>query len=528
MDREANQLAQQQFDVLIWGGGIYGAWTAYDAALRGLSVAIVDKGDWGSGTSCASSKLIHGGLRYLETLDFSLVKKALAEREMLLDVAPHRVWSLRFGVPVYKNSRVSRLKLKAGLMLYDLLGSNKTSSQGHSVFDGHSFAERFPGINEQGLLAGYTYADAQTDDARLVLELIDGAIAAGAVALNYCSVENIIEHNSQVSGLTVCDLVSDRYINVSAKHVVNTAGRWMSELEEVRPWCRLSKGIHLVLPPLLQNEALLVTAQSDGRVFFIIPWYGFTLIGTTDSNYNADLDNLAIEQHEIDYLLDEVNAVFPDFHWSHDDILGTFSGLRVLQHSNADSPSAISRDWELKTLDNGILVSVGGKLTSAREDASVIVDRIAQQLEVDKPCQTTNKAFPWKPGGDYQDWFENHCSQAIDLGVDMQSAEWMLKRHGNRANELFNLIKQHPELADRVVGTLPFTLADLVFCCENEMVVHLDDLLRRRIPVFILAKISQLQLQKLAETTGKLLKWDQARIGHEVERCIQTYELKIA
>ena len=186
------KLMDQPFDVLICGGGIYGAWTAYDAALRGLKVALVEQGDWACGTSSASSKLIHGGLRYLESLDFKLVKKALRERQMLLKAAPHRVWPLRFGIPVFTDSRLTSLRLKIGLTLYDYLAGTLTGSQAHRYFSRRVFAERFPCLNPASLKNGYTYLDAQTDDARFTLELIDGALSAGAVCVNYCQVNEFI------------------------------------------------------------------------------------------------------------------------------------------------------------------------------------------------------------------------------------------------------------------------------------------------------------------------------------------------
>ena len=188
MQRDFSQIKNQHFDVLICGGGIYGAWTAYDAALRGLKVAIVDQGDWACATSSASSKLIHGGLRYLESLDFKLVRKTLAERQMLLKTAPHRVWPLRFGVPVYKDSRLGSFRLNIGLSLYDFLAGSVPKDQHYRRYTRTDFAERFPCLDSAGLKAGYTYLDAQTDDARFVLELIDGAQAIGAVCLNYCKV----------------------------------------------------------------------------------------------------------------------------------------------------------------------------------------------------------------------------------------------------------------------------------------------------------------------------------------------------
>ncbi|MGB8411123.1 MAG: glycerol-3-phosphate dehydrogenase/oxidase, partial [Gallionella sp.] len=314
MKRDLSLLAGRHFDLLVCGGGIYGAWTAYDAALRGLSVAIVEQGDWAGATSSASSKLIHGGLRYLETYDLKLVRKAISERQRLLALAPHRVWPLRFGVPVYKDSRIGSLQLKAGLMLYDLLAGLSArfragADLAHRHFDRAAFAERFPALNSDGLKGGFTYCDAQTDDARLVLELIAGAMDAGAVCVNYCRLTGLIESGGQACGATVLDKLNDEGAQVLARQIVCATGQWTAASQPGRDWCRLSKGVHLVMPrtktptkiPTKIEEALLLTAKSDGRVFFMIPWYGMTLIGTTDNDYNGDIEHVCVEQEEIDY-----------------------------------------------------------------------------------------------------------------------------------------------------------------------------------------------------------------------------------
>src|SRR5512141_2828127 len=244
MKRDFSAL-QGEFDLLICGGGIYGAWTAYDAALRGLKVALVEQGDWASATSSASSKLVHGGLRYLETYDFKLVRKALKERRMLLQVAPHRVWPLRFGVPVYADSRNGMLKLKAGLTLYDTLAGFPGEPMRHHHFWHKEFSGHFPFLAEDGLRGGFTYGDAQTDDARLVLELVAGAMAQGAVCVNYAKVVEWTEAHGQVNGALVQDGISGDTTLVSAKQCVSTSGQWMTQTALGRAWCRLSKGVHL-------------------------------------------------------------------------------------------------------------------------------------------------------------------------------------------------------------------------------------------------------------------------------------------
>ncbi|HEY8218866.1 MAG TPA: glycerol-3-phosphate dehydrogenase/oxidase [Methylobacter sp.] len=518
MKRDFEQLAGRHFDVLVCGGGIYGAWTAYDAALRGLNVAIVDQGDWASGTSSASTKLIHGGLRYLESLDFKLVKKALREREMLQKAAPHRVWPLRFGVPVFKGGRLNSFHLRLGLMLYDFFAGTLGSGQAHRHFSRAAFMERFPCLNPALLTGGFTYADAQTDDARLVLELIDGALSAGAVCVNYCKVTGFVEDQGQVSGATVQDQVDGKTAAVYARQVVNAIGQWTPA-----SGCRLTKGVHLILPKMLDDEALLLTAESDGRVFFIIPWYGITLLGTTDTDYTGDVDQVRVEADEVDYLLNEVNRALK-VNWTEADIIGRYAGLRVLKQSSEATPSDISRDWELKVADNGLLTSIGGKITSAREDAAQIVNTLCENLGVSEPCVTNAKPFPWSSGQDYRRWADATFREAATLGIDAESTEWLMRRHAKRVPVIFQLIEQDAALAQRITPTLPFIFADLVFCAANEMVVHLEDLLRRRIPLLILAKMTQSELRYVAELAARTLGWDEATLNYEFERCVIEYK----
>ena len=520
MNRNFSSLTNKQFDLLVCGGGIYGAWTAYDAALRGLSVALVEQGDWAGATSSASSKLIHGGLRYLESLDFKLVKKALAERQMLLSVAPHRVWPLRFGLPVYADSRVGTFQMKTGLFMYDSLADNLSADMAHHHFDQKPFAGRFPFLAEAGLKGGFTYGDAQTDDARLVLELVSGAMAAGAVCVNYCKLTGWIETDGQVSGAMVQDQISHASAEIFAKQIVNTTGQWTAASEPGRGWCRLDKGTHLVMPALATDEALLLTAKSDGRVFFMIPWYGMTLLGTTDADYSGDLDHVAVEPEEVSYLLAEANRYLKTA-WTEKDVVGSYAGLRVMKRGNEAYPVAASRDWEVKTAGNGVHYSIGGKLTSAREDASHIVDTVCAQLGIDTPCATRNRTFPWAPEADYARWFVAASTQAMQLGIDQESAKWLIRRHGKRVSEVFRIIEGDPSLAGRIVPALPFILADLLFCARDEMAVHLSDLLRRRLPLLILARLGESDLCRLAELVAPVLGWDAGRIAQEVEGCRQ-------
>ncbi|HQS58098.1 MAG: FAD-dependent oxidoreductase [Gallionellales bacterium 35-53-114] len=524
MKRDFSRLKEGQFDLLICGGGIYGAWSAYDAALRGLKVAIVEQGDWAGATSSASSKLIHGGLRYLESYDFKLVKKALRERQLLLRIAPHRVWPLRFGVPVYKESRVGRLQLKLGLMIYDFLAANSLRLAGplrkfaHHYFKRQAFARRFPALDTTGLKGGFTYSDAQTDDARLVLELIAGAVAAGAVCVNYCRLNSVTEQEGQVTGATVQNMLDDTFTEVMAQQLVYATGQWSAAAEMSRSWCRVTKGIHMVMPAVLAEEALLLTAAADGRVFFMIPWYGLTLVGTTDTDYRGDMERVEPDESDVAYLLDAANHYLKTS-WTTADVISSYAGLRVMKCSDKSSPSAVSRDWELKTGSNGVHYSIGGKITSAREDAACIVDRVCAELGREAPCASRERLLPWAPDEDYAAWFAALSAKAVRLHVDEESAKWLLRRHGKRANEILADIENFPALAQRITPGVPLIFADLIFCARNEMVVHLDDLLRRRMPLIILNKFTMPELGRLAFEVSTELGWDDSMMKRELASC---------
>jgi glycerol-3-phosphate dehydrogenase len=522
MKRNFSLLQNRKFDLLVCGGGIYGAWVAYDAALRGLKVAIVDQGDWAGATSSASSKLIHGGLRYLESYDFKLVKKALSERSMLLQAAPHRVWPLRFGVPVYTDSRIGSLQLKLGLTLYDFLAGRANPEMRHRHFNRKRFFARFPMLNPAALKRGFTYPDAQTDDARLVLELIAGAIAAGAVCVNYCKVTNLCEANGQACGASIQDMQHGDIGEIHARQVVYATGQWTTASAQGREWCRLAKGVHLVMPGILHDEALLLTAKSDGRVFFVIPWYGVTLLGTTDTDYHGNIEQVTVEESDICYLLAAANDYLGTV-WTLADIIGKYAGVRVLKQSTqtvaSDSPSAVSRDWELKTTENGVHYSIGGKLTSARQDAACIVDTICARLGHNAACATNGKAFPWSPPENFAAWMVMMNARAAELGIDAESAKWLIRRHGTRVTEIFHSIENTPILADRIFPSLPLIVADLLFCARTEMAVHLADLLRRRMPMFILAQLTKNDMHQLATKVASIMGWDDGAVNREVEHC---------
>lgn len=514
-----------QFDLLVIGGGITGAWTAYDAARRGLKVAVIDRTDWASGTSSASSKMIHGGLRYLENLEFSLVKHSLAERRTLSRIAPHQLRKLRLLIPVYNDDRVGRAKYKMGLVLYDGLAGGSQPVDKHEQLSSRNILERYPFIKKEGLVGGFTYGDCQEDDARLTFEIIEGAYYAGAVTVNHASAEHLIIEDGCVVGAAVKDKLSGEQIDVRAQITVNAAGPWSPELLDATAGeqIRRVKGVHLVMPPMPttdgHNDAVFVTSREDGRVLFAIPWYGQTLLGTTDSDYSGKTDDLKVNLKEIDYLIAAANNYFEDDVWTRDDVRGAFAGLRTLKMEDSKSATKASRDWCLEQPYPGLLMPLGGKYTTARDDAAKIVNEVVKAGSfIDaEPCTSSKRPLPWCPLGDFDSWQQQAESRCVSAGLDAETAHFAAKRHGRHIDRLLAIAQSDPDLAERIAESVPFCWADVVNAARREMAVTLDDILRRRMPVAVLTRLTEAQLQKAAELAGRELGWNNAEQQNQID-----------
>jgi glycerol-3-phosphate dehydrogenase len=301
---------------------------------------------------------------------------------------------------------------------------------------------------------------------------------------------------------------------------VNATGAWVKGMPGFSSKaCRLCKGIHLILPRLPGNDALLFISETDRRVIFFVPWYGFTLLGTTDTDYAGNPADVAVEQDDVDYLLRTANRVLGSVQWSEDDILGGFAGLRVLKSKEGLAPSALSREWSLKELNNGVLVSMGGKFTSARQDAAAIVDRVCRKLEVRRPCRTADLAFPWAPDQEFPQWLESKIEQGRRLGLGDEEVRWLSFRHGRRMDEIFQCVERDAALGSRILPHVPLIAADLFHCARSEMIVHLEDLLRRRLPLLLLYRFSLDELEAMAAAIAPILGWDKARQRLEIDSC---------
>jgi len=520
--RDFDSLTRGPFDLLVIGGGIYGAWTAFDASLRGLKVALVEKGDWASGTSSASSKLIHGGLRYLEHLRFGLVRKSLRERSRLLALAPHRVLPSRFVIPLCESGRVGSARLKAGIRFYDILAGSRNPLDGPSTLDREETLLRYPFLREEGLQGSAAYGDCITDDARFTLEVVEGAQRAGAATINYAEAVEVLFRGDRAAGAGVRDRLGGSTCEVEARLVVNTSGPWAALVAVDSGFSRslrLTKGVHLVFPGLPTPDAFLFLTRSDKRVLFFIPWHGKTLVGTTDSDYIGYPDEVHVDGEDVAYLLEEIDGVLRPGTWSPSDIGGSSAGLRALRHVPGIPSEALTREWSLSKCPSGMLTSLGGKFTSARADAAKIVDEALRLLGKSwkGKTPTETRLLPFAPAGEFPVWRQGVLREALRLGIDSETAICSARRHGTAVEDLFDLIRRDPSLAERLSPRLPFSKAEAAYGASREMVCHLEDLLRRRIPLLLLEPPDRPVIEEAASLAAPALGWSAERCREEVE-----------
>lgn len=365
-------LESRVFDVLVIGGGITGAGIARDAAMRGMSVAIVEKGDWANGTSSKSSRLIHGGIRYLEHGQIALVRESVRERETLLRIAPHLVRPLEFTWPVYRGARLPRWKLRIGLTIYDFL-AGKRGVRSHQSLSAEEVLANEPHLRRDGLVGGVSYFDAATDDAALTRANIESAVEHGALAVNHALAATTHATDGKATAL-VKNLTDGNESRVSARLVVSATGPWQA---------RGTKGSHIAVPRsrVDNHNAVTLTSPDDGRVMFVLPGGDQTIVGTTDIRTTESPDSVKASDEEIAYLLRAANSCFPDSQLTSSDVVATWAGIRPLAKDPAGtSPSSISREHRISRDNNGVLVVTGGKLTTYRSMASQVVDEIEKAL----------------------------------------------------------------------------------------------------------------------------------------------------
>ena len=493
MHRDIGRLSDGSFDLLVLGGGITGAGVALDAASRGLRTALIDKGDFGSATSSASSKLVHGGLRYLEHGQLRLVYESLHERRLLMQNAPHLVKPLRFVLPFYRDSRLPRWKARTGLLMYDLLAGsrNLNRSRGLSPL---RLRRSFPAMNDRGLLGGVAYYDAQMDNARLCLEVALTAVQHQAVACNYVEAVHFDLAAGRPAIVQVRDHVAGQTIEVRAQQVLNATGPWVDRVRELAggsseaPALQPTKGVHVILAgtpfaddgePLSRHTAFTLLHPTDGRVFFVLPWMGHTLLGTTDTFCDESGDALNVSVDDEQYLVDGYNHYFSPA-VDRASIKGRFAGLRPLLRSDANDPSARSREFRVIEDANGLLSVAGGKYTTYRAMAEVITNRIGDRLGNRQSCRTAKLPLIGTPAEPWSSFVPHEVMRLIDAyGIDRSLAAHLVNRYGRRAEVVARTIAERCETMAIVAGE-PDVVGELEYQRREEMaVVRADHLLRR-------------------------------------------------
>jgi glycerol-3-phosphate dehydrogenase len=479
MKRMPEALTDGPFDLLVLGGGITGAGVALDAVLRGLRVALIDKGDFASGTSSLSSKLVHGGLRYLEHGDFHLVYEALHERGRLLRNAPHLVHPLRFVLPFHKGARVPSWKFRIGLVLYDILAGARNIRRSRAI-SLLRLRQEFPGLRPEGLYGGAEYFDAQMDDARLCLEVLRTAALHGAIVANY--VEAIAFERD---GVRVRDHRGGREFSIAAKQVLNATGPWGDAVRRLAgddngSLLRPTKGVHLIVPDRGLAAAFLLLHPADGRVFFVIPWMNKTLLGTTDTACDDSPDELTVTPADVEYLLDGFNHYFTSF-LSSNDVLGSFAGLRPLMRARPSEPSDLSREFHIHTSPSGLLTVSGGKYTTYRHMAEIITDTVVRRLGLSRRCRTRSFRLDGAPEGPWDRFAPATIAVLTSrCHLDSEKARHLVARYGRRAVEVADYLDRDATLARPVVDGEPDVLAEFAYQRDHEMALMPADFLLRR------------------------------------------------
>ena len=525
--RDFSVIERSDYDLIVIGGGINGAGVARDGALRGLKTLLLEKNDFASGTTSWSTRLIHGGLRYLEYFEFNLVRESLREREILLKVAPHLVRPIQMTIPIYRGAARSYWEIQAGMVLYDLLSFDKTLPN-HRMLPAPKMRQLFRGVNSEGLNGAAQYYDAQVVRAeRLCWEVILSAQRAGADVFNYAAVTQIDRQGDRASAMTVRDELTQKEYTVavgSQTVIINTSGPWVDKVcgsgragEEPAPIGDRkmggTKGSHILVPPFpgAPDTALYVEAQADGRPYFIVPWLNLYLIGTTDRHYEGDLDRVKADDDEIDYLIAETNRVIPTAQLSRQDVLFTYSGVRPLPYAKGAKPSSITRSHILHDHAaegvNNLISLIGGKLTTYRQVGEEMVDAVYRKRgEPKESCKTDNAPLPGAIAPE-----DPRIAQAISHWEGTLSREeiaHLFALYGEGATEVLALAEGDGQLAEPIVPGLPDIKAQAVWAVQREMAHTLVDIFHRRTTVALQANYGLDAIASVLPCLQKHCNWD--------------------
>ncbi|MHB8731588.1 MAG: glycerol-3-phosphate dehydrogenase/oxidase [bacterium] len=530
------RLRAAPFDVLVIGGGITGAGVALDAAARGLSVALVEQGDFAGGTSSRSTKLVHGGLRYLPLGDLRQVREDLAERERLLRNAPHLVRPLPFVLPLYADARrplgiglprmlsaIAPLGVSAGLWAYDRL-AGRLSSRPHRTLSRDAARSLLPAMRLDGLRRAYLYYDAETDDARLVIAVLRAAQARGAVALNYARAVELVQRDSRIAGARVVDLPSGEEVTVSARTTVNATGVWAEEVAALagppRFHLRRAKGAHLVVRAdrlRLGRAALVLPETDDGRVAFVVPWQGAALIGTTDTEWTGPASaEPAADQADVSYLLDHA-ARFLTVRLAPADIVSVYAGLRPLLAPSAGGrgTARLSRRHEIYAGPAGLVTIAGGKLTTYRRMAEDTVNHVLGRPG-GTPSPTRDLALDGAEG--FMRAIPSLRARARRSGVSDRTLRHLLRAYGTRAARVLELIEERPALLAPIAAGHPYVAAEAVLAARDEMAVSVEDVLFRRTRLgHLLPDQGRGAAPVVAALMGEAMRWPPGAVSAQID-----------
>jgi glycerol-3-phosphate dehydrogenase len=513
------------FDLIVVGGGITGAGAARDAALRGLSCLLLEKGDFASGVTSKSTRLIHGGLRYLANFEVDLVAESLRERAILRRMAPYLIHPIPLIIPIYKGDPHGRAVISLGIHLYDLL-SHESDIPHYFTSGREKTLEMAPGLNRDGLTGSALFYDHQiTMPERLVLENIISAREAGAQVLNHMRAEKIEESGEGVV-VTARDLLGDGVRTFRAKVLINAGGPWIDKVRGAAGVDRgkiifPTKGIHLVLPRL-SEQALFITSR-DGRMFFIIPFNRYSLIGTTDTKYSGDLDEVHADQDDVDYLVTESKRVLPGLPITREAVLYTYAGIRPLAFSGS-SESKISRKHRvIREGKSGRIITIaGGKLTTYRNMARDVVDSACNVLKVRRPCATDQKPFPGGLPAGYEEYLKQAVPEmAARFKVKAETISHLVRFYGSRVEKVLELVKDDPRLGEPISSESLDIQAQVVYGISEEGAKTLSDIVLRRMHLGTTGSRGKDGIETIARLASKQCKWSDEETQFQVKCFLQ-------
>ncbi|MGV9412905.1 glycerol-3-phosphate dehydrogenase [Nocardia sp. NPDC003693] len=529
--RAIDALGDTEIDVLVIGGGVTGAGAALDAAARGLSVTLVEARDFAAGTSSRSSKLIHGGLRYLEQLDFALVREALKERGLLLSkLAPHLVRPVSFLFPL--QHRVwERAYIGAGVALYDTLGGARSVPM-HKHLTRTGALELAPALKDDAMTGAIRYYDAQVDDARHTMTLARTAAEHGATVLTRTRVTGLLRDGERIVGATVTDLETGAAHTIRARTVISATGVWTDDMIQMTgvefPFhVRMSKGVHIMVPRERLNMDTGLIMRTEKSVLFVIPWAEHWIIGTTDTEWSLDKNHPTASAADVQYILDHINSLLRE-PLTRADIVGTYAGLRPLMTGASKETSKLSREHAVAEPAPGLFVIAGGKYTTYRVMASDVVDAAAARLGGDVPASSTENV-PVLGAVGYREMLDDASGVAARTGLPVETVHHLLGRYGSLSEGIFELIAADPVLAQPIPGADDYIGAEAVYAVTHEGALHLDDILTRRTRISIEVPDRGLKAApEIATLIAPHLDWDGERANTEINRYYDRVHAELA